>query len=119
MAILEYVREALKDAQSRAGTLFSTGQLPPEQRALKAIRVPCQEEYVRALGLLERLSTEVTIEYEVAIDNIIILPRWSYDSLIPLLKTEAIAYEDAEVRSFRDLPPERQAELRGLQGRRG
>ena len=46
--------------------------------------------------------------------NAAVLPEWSYDRLAPLLKQHQVCYEELEVVPMSALPPEEQAQRRGL-----
>ena len=80
----------------------------------RALRFATRDDLVKALHLLDKLAAQGPLEYDLAGGNTAVLPEWSYDRLAPLLKQHQVCYEELEVVPMSALPPEEQAQRRGL-----
>jgi hypothetical protein len=81
----------------------------------RAFQFEDEEHYDRALELLDHLAVEDgPLEYDLAPDNTAVLPLWSYRKALPVLAASGLTFTDAEVAPLSNLPPRRQAEIRGL-----
>lgn len=84
---------------------------------LQAIRVPDEKALQRALVVLDALGAEAPVSYDVVADSrtgrpILVIPQWLYGRLTAGLTGEGLSFEEVPARSFAELPPEKQAELR-------
>ncbi len=73
-----------------------------------------EQNFRLALELLDRLAGEGPVEYRLVGGYKTVLPRWTYNKLVPLLDELGVKYTRVKLTSMSDLPPGKQAVLRGL-----
>lgn len=89
-----------------------------------ALEFATEQDFRVALMLLQELAATGPLEYDPIGDGreeplAAVLPEWSYNRLVPLLRERNVRYEELEVLPVSALPPKEQAELRGLKQGRG
>ena len=89
------------------------------KRLRRAISFKSETDFLRALRLLEDLSEETPVDYDVVTGSYVIaMPVRILNLLTPALKHAGVHFEDVEVVSLNQLSPEEQARRRGLIRRR-
>lgn len=118
----DIIREVVRSGTGavRAGKKIMRGierrpsERSAEDRTLRAVRFPDEASFLYAVQLMSEQDADTPLDYELAINDIAVLPEWSYKRLAPLLAQRDIPYVDVELGSFTDLSPAKQAEVRGL-----
>ncbi|MBA2451029.1 MAG: hypothetical protein H0V51_23700 [Chloroflexi bacterium] len=108
--------QAATDLAAPAHSLYGElGRTPRVRR--RGLRFADEESFLKALALLGDLVSEGPVQYHsmsLPSGPALALPEWSYRLLAPLLDEHKIPYREVKVIPMSDLPPDRQAQLRGL-----
>lgn len=88
---------------------------PPKTRG---ITFENEGEFNRAIDLLEEISLQEHIEYDLAVSKqdptpTIIMPNWVFEKTLKQITDREIKFTELPVTPMSDLPPEEQARLRG------